>query len=124
MSSRIYSLSSYLDTNIPLLQFVQLEYHGYIRTYKVYYEVKKQPKLELIYLRKNTVHNLINFIKRAIKKDVADTENVSTINFLLDDKMRILLKSKYLYKTDDMHPVYKIIAGTRIKLTTKQYLLD
>ncbi len=124
MSTRIYSSIHYLHTNIPILQFVQMEYKGYIRTYKVYYDVHKQPETTIINIWKNNFHNLINFVKRAIKKDIVATENVTTINYILDNKMRVLLQSKYLYKIDDIPPVYKMIDGTRIKLTTRQYLLD
>jgi predicted transcriptional regulator len=101
-----------------------MTYQGYVRAYSIIYFPQKEPEVEIIHIRRNTFKNILNFIKRAIKKDVVDTENVSTIESLMDSKMKQLLHSEFLRNVNTSRPIFKDISGMTVSIQIKQYIFE
>ena len=108
----------------PKQQEVTLRHKGYIQTYIINYIPNKNKQLIQINIRQNLFHNIINFIKRAIKEDIVATENVSTITAKLNKTMKQLTRSNFLLRVDGTRKITKMVDDVVVYIQVKSYILE
>ena len=111
-------------TNTIRIQEVTLTYHNYKQTYILTYKNSNTPQITLTNIRQNTLHNLINYIRRAIKHDIADTENITTTTDLMNLALHRLIQSHVLLRMDGTRGITKMIDNITLHIKIKSYIKE